>query len=123
MVLLLGAGHVTRCRVAHAERRHLRLLGDAPLDRDRASGAEPTPRRRRDRAGDLTVERGSLHAPVRVRPRDRLEEGLRVRVSGIAEHGVGRPGLDDLPQVHHGDAVADVLDDREVVRHEQDREP
>ena len=27
--------------------------------------------------------------------------------------------LDDLAQIHHGDAVTDVLDDREIMRHEE----
>ena len=34
-----------------------------------------------------------------------------------------RPDLDDLAEVHHGDAVGDVADDREVVRDEDVRQP
>ena len=33
-----------------------------------------------------------------------------------------RPDLDDLAEIHHGDAVADALDDRDVVRDEQEGE-
>ena len=36
-----------------------------------------------------------------------------------AEERVGLRQLDDLPDVHHGHAVADVLDDAQVVRDEQ----
>ena len=43
-------------------------------------------------------------------------------MGGKVEDVVARADLDDLTEVHHGDAVAEVLDDGEVVGHEQDRE-
>ena len=35
----------------------------------------------------------------------------------------GRRGLDDAPDIHHGDPFADVLDHAQVVRDEEIREP
>ena len=56
--------------------------------------------------------------------RVRTEQGHRVRVRGIVEHRLDRTaGLDDLTGVHHGDVVADVGDDAEVVADDDHREP
>ena len=44
-------------------------------------------------------------------------------MSRLAQHGRGRPRLDDLAGVHHGDAIAHVLHDLEVVRDEQVGQP
>ena len=51
------------------------------------------------------------------------EQRLRVRHERLAIQIGGRRELDDLAEVHHGDAVGDVLDDREIVRDEQVGEP
>jgi hypothetical protein len=40
-------------------------------------------------------------------------------VARVAIEIEARRHLDDLSQIHHRDAVADVLDDRQVVRNEQ----
>ncbi|MCX7685217.1 MAG: hypothetical protein N2Z67_08110 [Acetobacteraceae bacterium] len=54
-----------------------------------------------------------------------LERGRRPEQRGSvpvprAPHDLlGRPALDDLARIHHGDAVADLGRDREVVRDEQ----
>ena len=50
------------------------------------------------------------------------EERLRVGVLRPREQLVPRGDLDELPEVHHRDAVAEVLHGREVVRDEQARE-
>jgi len=39
------------------------------------------------------------------------------------EHLLGRAGLDEFAEIHDGDAVTDVLNDREVVADEQVRQP
>jgi len=44
-------------------------------------------------------------------------------VLGSGEQRAGRRQFDDLAHVHHGDSVADVLDYREIVRHEEVRQP
>ena len=40
----------------------------------------------------------------------------------LREQLLARRDLDELPEVHHGDSVAEVLDGREIVRDEQARE-
>ena len=51
------------------------------------------------------------------------EQRHRVRVPGRRVERVDVGDLDDLAEVHHRDAVADVLDDREVVGDEEIRQP
>ena len=63
------------------------------------------------RAGERSVQGG-----------DGGDQALRVRVVGGGVHVGGGAGLDDLAGVHDGDAVADVFDDGEVVRDEDQRE-
>jgi hypothetical protein len=43
-----------------------------------------------------------------------------VWVGGRGEQLFGRCDLDVLPEVHHGDPIRDVLDDRKVVGDKQD---
>ena len=50
------------------------------------------------------------------------EQRLRVGMLRVAEELVARRELDELPEVHHRDAVAQELDRREVVRDEEARE-
>ena len=47
------------------------------------------------------------------------EQGLSVRVKGSAKDRLGRAQFDDLAQVHHSDAVADVLHYAQIVRDEE----
>ena len=65
----------------------------------------------------------ALAAHVRRLDRDGGEERLRVRVHRRLVDLLARPDLDDLAQVHHGDAIRDVADDRQVVGDEEVREP
>ena len=46
------------------------------------------------------------------------EQRLRVGVARVREQLIGRRGLDDAAEIHHGDAVGDVLHHREIVRDE-----
>jgi len=43
-------------------------------------------------------------------------------VNGRIQHAVGRPGLDDLTEMHHRGDVRDLAHDAQVVRDEQVRE-
>ena len=56
---------------------------------------------------------------VGIRHRNRRQQRPRVRMLRRREERRGRPHLDDLSQIHHGDAVADVLDQPQIVRDEQ----
>src|SRR5216684_1535397 len=100
--------------------------GAALVDRVLTTRMEVTPTRRCRWIGDLTLE----HYPptsLLVSPRAEPRVGLRyrrqqcrgVRVLGRRKQRVGLGHLDHLPDVHHRDAVADVLDHAQVVRDEQ----
>ena len=62
---------------------------------------------------------GALRLRLRVGDRHRRQQRLRVGVQRVGEEFGLVGDLDDAPEIHHRDAVADVLDDREVVRDEQ----
>ena len=51
------------------------------------------------------------------------QQRLGVGVLGRLQHLLGRPQLDDLAEVHHGDAVSDVPRHAEIVGHRHDRQP
>ena len=69
----------------------------------------------------MTRRRARSVAGIRHRHRRQQRDGVRMeRV--LVERG-GRRDLDDLAEVHHGHAVGDVADDREVVGDEQVGQP
>ena len=74
-----------------------------------------------DRARDVAPERDPFAAfqLVRVGQRDGGEQRLGVGCMGVLVQLLAAADLDDLAQVHHGDAVTDVADYRQVVRDEQ----
>ena len=76
--------------------------------------------RRIDRARDVPLEHDplALRSQIRIRDRDRREQRLGVRHDRPRVELLGRRELDDLAEVHHGDPVAHVADDSEVVRDE-----
>ena len=90
----------------------------------RTAGVEAAADRRVGRRRHVAGEDDplALVAADGVGHRHRRQQRLRVGVGGKVEHVVAGPDLDDLAEVHHGDAVAEVLDDGEVVGDEQDRE-
>jgi hypothetical protein len=59
----------------------------------------------------------------RVGHRDRGQQRARVRVARHGIEDVRWTDLHDFAEIHHRDAVADVLDHRQVVRDEEVREP
>ena len=61
--------------------------------------------------------------PVGIGNRDRREQRLGVWVRRRAVDLVPRADLDDLAEIHHGDAIGDVADDGQVVGDEQVGEP
>ncbi len=56
---------------------------------------------------------------IRIGERAGREQRDGVRMLRLAVDIVPRAELDDLAEIHDGDAVADVLDRAQVVRHEQ----
>src|SRR5258708_411289 len=53
---------------------------------------------------------------------DRTKETLGGGMLRMVEYLVHRPSLDDAASLHHGNAVADMLDDAEIMRNEQHRQ-
>ena len=106
------------------QRRLLLVRARRRLVLERAARAEAAARRRRERRRDVTVQHDARPRPLHDGVGDdrSREERLRVRVLRRREELGGRRRLDDLAEVHHGDAVAEVLDRCEVVRDEEARE-
>ena len=112
--MLRGAG-------AGGERRLL-LVAERRLG-ERTAGMEAAAAGQADRAGRVADDRGSLGHASRNELGDGAEQALRVRVARIREELVHRRRLDDPAEVHHRDPVADVADDRHVVRDQEQRQP
>src|SRR5262245_57724817 len=118
---------MARDEVARGELTERRLLLVGRGSRavvQRAARVEAAPGRRRERARHVSLEHEvptrALHRGVR-HDRSR-EERLRVRMLRRPEELRPRRELDDLAEVHDGDAVAEKLDRGEVVRDEEARE-
>src|SRR5664280_2791530 len=99
-----------------------RLFARASLLSEGTSCAEATTARRIHRTRWLAFEDVPVHWRVRVGLQGRSEEELRVRMRRRLVEHVGGTDLADLAEVHHRNAVADVLHDREVVGDEQQGE-
>src|SRR4030088_1524596 len=74
-------------------------------------------------AGYLAAQSDALPLHFWIRNRDRRQQrfGIGMQRRGIKLAG-GR-GLDDAAEIHHGNAPADVLDDREIMGNEEIGEP
>src|SRR5438552_7319164 len=89
-----------------------RDLARAALDRDRTARMEDASRRRIERARHLAAEHHALARGLhlRIRDRDRGEQGLRVGVLRILVELAALGDLHDLAEVHDRDPVGDVAD-------------
>ena len=120
-----------RSRARSGRRRRGRPLrvsgGDSSAQRGarvRAARAEAAARRRRGRVRHVALQHAcARRLSRRVGHRNRREQRLRVRVARRGEQRALVGALDDAAEVHHRDARRDVLDDREIVRDEQVRQP
>ena len=78
---------------------------------------------RRQRARHLARQQVPLAPQRRVRHRHRGEQGAAIGMTRRGEQrGAGR-ALDDLAEIHHGDAVGDMAHHRQIMRDEQEAEP
>src|SRR5258706_3108342 len=109
---------MARDRMA-ALRGERRLLDGATLTRIRTARAEAATRRRVDSARHITLKHDARAARGGFGDRDRGEKRLRIRVPRPREELALVGELDDLAEIHHGDARCDVLHDREVVGDEE----
>jgi hypothetical protein len=50
---------------------------------------------------------------------NRSEQRLGIRVSGMMQYGLRRPGFHDFTKIHHGDIVTEMADQRDVMRDHQ----
>jgi hypothetical protein len=120
-----GFGVVTRHVVVGvpAHGPELGFLAGAALGRKGAARAEAAAARRVDRRCWFHVERGGWRpGDAGFRRGDGGEQCPRVGMGRSAVECVARPDLAELAEIHHGDSVADVADDRQVVSDEQHRQ-
>ena len=69
--------------------------------------------------GSVPRPHGSaLVAPLRIGHGNRFEQGARIGMRRVAENAIHRTLLDDAAEIHDGDAVADMFDDRQIVADE-----
>src|SRR5215470_3743561 len=117
-----AGAHLARNPVARRDLVQHLLVLRARRHAQAAARVEAAARRRIDRARHVTLEQDALALQRGVRNRHRGEQRLGVGMLGIGVQLLRRRDLDDLAQVHHGHARADVLDDGEIVRDEDVRE-
>src|SRR5581483_128152 len=113
-----GPREVARDAVARGRLVKGRLLDAADLGCDRAAGPEAAAAWRRERRRNVAAEDDSLGAAIWHRIGDGGEKRTRVGMLRLGEQPRRRSKLDDLAEVHHGDAVGDVADRGEVMRDE-----
>src|SRR5262245_43790900 len=117
--LVQVAGHLV-ARAVFAERR---LHFTADRQRLRAARVEPAARRRVERARHLASQDDLLTYVVGVRGQCVVQQYLRVGMERPLVKLVCGSRLDELAQVHHADAGADVLHHREVVGDKEVADP
>ena len=69
--------------------------------------------------GRIALDRRLLGAPARIHRRPRRQQRARVGMLRIAVDRLDRADLDDLAEIHHQHAVAEILHDVEVVADEE----
>src|SRR5690606_23894694 len=109
------AGDVVAGRDLAQDRRDVAAL----VDGEGAARVEVAAARRVGGVGDLAGQSLQRRAVVRVGDGHGLHQRRGVGVLGAVEQGFGRRQFHDLADVHDRHAVADVLDDAQVVSHEQ----
>src|SRR5437867_13364760 len=96
-----------------------RLLGGAEVPRERTAGPKPAPARDVARVRRLALEGEGLGQARPPDAGDRCEQRLRVWVARGLEQTGRLAELDDLAQVHDGDALAHRADHRQGVGGEE----
>ena len=93
----------------------LRHLAAAALDRVGAAGVKAAAGRRIERARHLALQHDAAALGLRLGHRDRRQQRAAIGVAGRGEQRLRFGGLDDAAEIHHGDAVGDVLHHGEIV--------
>lgn len=105
-----------------ADINQFRLLRGAFLAAAVAARVEAAAFRRVDGARYIAFQHVLHRGNIRVRNRNRPQQRLRVRMQRVVEQFLLRRNLDDVAQIHHSNAVADVFDNAQVVRNEDVRQ-
>jgi len=100
-----------------------RSLHAATLRGMRAAGMKPAAGWNRKRTRHIPLEDHAAAARARLRQRNRRGEWLGIRMARGCDHGFLLCKLDDLAEIHHRDAVGDVLHHGKVVGDEDVAEP
>ena len=80
---------------------------------------EPATRRRIDSARRIALQDHVIAPDLRVGDRDRGDQRLGVGMTRTVEQLVPRRRLDELAEIHDGDAIADMAHHAEVMGNEQ----
>ena len=112
---------MTRHRPSIPHIAQYRIVRLAARKRLRTAGMKPASRRRIHRAGHFADDDAAWAGGFDCRVGDwhRRQQGLGVGVQGVYVDRVAGGDFDNPAEVHHGDAVADVADHRQVVGDEQ----
>src|SRR5882672_12125284 len=94
-------------------------LGHTPWLGMRATRMEGTTGRRIERARHVAFEKRNRLLPRFPDPGGSREQAARIGMRQVPPEGSRSAGLDDLAKIHDGDAVSDVLHEREIVRDEE----
>ena len=94
------------------------VLGLAPWLGVRAARVERATTRRVHGTRDVATERNPRRPPSRIGDRHCRQQRARIGMPRIRVQPFARRLLDDASEVHDGDAMADVLDHRKIVRDE-----
>ena len=105
-----------------ADINQFRLLRGAFLAAAVAPRVEAAALRRVDGARHITFQHVLHRGDVRIGNRNRPQQRLRVRMQRVVEQFLLRRNFDDVAQIHHSNAVADVFNDAQVVRNEDVRQ-
>src|SRR5262245_34054823 len=79
---------------------------------DRAPCVKMAAARRVNRTGNLARQSDALPFHFWIRYRDRRQQRFGIGVQRRGIKFARRRGLDNTPEIHHGNALADMLDDR-----------
>src|SRR5205807_2176201 len=96
-----------------------RHLGATAVNRKRTTGMKMAARRSIDRACDIPLNQLARALRFGIRNRHRFEQTLRIRMQRISEQLTRLGKFNYSTEIHNGDAVADVLDHREVMSDEE----
>jgi hypothetical protein len=75
-----------------------------------------------DRGRDIPGEADLSRSRVRVKLGYGREQGLRIGMSGMIKHLLGRATFDDTAEIHDGDLIRQVLDNPQIVSDEKIRQ-